>query len=409
MQKERNWVHHRNYLLEDALSLIKCLLLEDGSWNDNLYLTAVCSLALLDSEKEIRRESLEWLRRTILSFKDTEVRKLLKDKFLILGIFLGSKILSEKDPEFPKQAGRFLGNLIKQLEDKGWNRDTDFPSILLFSLSRFLPSSTLENSKKFLGANIERLLKDGRKSSAIFSFLGLLQFDEGRIIIADIMKRSMTVLDPGSLPDLKSNAILLFTVSEMETKHKYLLYSQLEENLRREFLEIRDNLLRFLFVQLSEAIRKEKHILSNKEKAVDRLKEYSDTSEAVNVGIPRRLIMKLLEKPHLSDIAFSVLAIRRSSFDELYSFDKQTFEQKCKPALEPSNYIQVRKVHLLFFTAYVAVAIISLSSLSYLLSNSNPLVAAIIAFILAALSYKFAKNYFTQLISEIVGEKREES
>jgi hypothetical protein len=409
MQKERNWVHHSNYLLEDALSLIKCFLLEDGSWNDNLYLTAVCSLALLDSEKEIRRESLEWLRRTILSYKDTEIRELLKDKFLILGIFLGSKILSEKDPEFPKQAGPFLGNLLRQLEDKDWNRDTDFPSILLFSLSKFLPSSTLENSKKFLGANIERLLKDGRKSSAIVSFLGLLQFDEGRTIIAGIMKRSMRVLDPGSLTDLKSNAILLFTVSEMETKHKYLLYSQLEENLRREFLEIRDNLLRFLFVQLSEAIRKEKYILSNKEKAVDSLKEYSDTSEAVNVGIPRRLIMKLFEKPHLSDIAFSVLAIKRSFFDEWYSFDKQTFEQKCKPALEPSNYIQVRKVHLLFFTAYVVVAIISLSSLSYLLSNSNPWVAAFIAFILVAFSYEFAKNYFTQLISEIVGEKREES
>jgi hypothetical protein len=408
MQKERNWVHHRNYLLEDALSLIKCLLLEDGSWNDNLYLTAVCSLAL-GSEKEIRRESLEWLRRTILSFRDTEVRELLKDKFLILGIFLGSKILSEKDPEFQKQAGPFLGNLIKQLEDKDWNRDTDFPSILLFSLSRFLPSSTLENSKKFLGANIETLLKDGRKSSAIFSFLGLLQFDEGRTIIADIMKRNMTVADPGSLPDLKSSAILLFTVSEMEAKHKYLLYSQLEENLQREFLEIRDNLLRFLFVQLSTAIRKEKYILSNKEKTVDRLKEYSDTSETANVGIPRRLIVKLFEKPHLSDIAFSILAIKKSLFDEFYSFDKQTFEQKCKPALEPSNYIRVRKVHLLFFIVYVAIAIVSLSILFYLLSNSNPVVAVIIALISTVFSYEFARNYLTQLIAERLGEKKEES
>jgi hypothetical protein len=326
-----------------------------------------------------------------------------------LGIFLGSKILSEKDPEFPKQVGPFIGNLIKQLEDKDWNRDTDFPSILLFSLSRFLPSSTLENSKKFLGANIERLLKDGRKSSAIFSFLGLLQFDEGRTIIADIMKRSMNVLDSGSLPDLKSNAILLFAVSEMEAKHKYLLYSQLEENLRREFLEIRDNLLRFLFVQLSEAICKEKYILSNKEKTVDRLKEYSDTSETANVGIPRRLIAKLFEKPHLSDIAFSILAIKKSLFDEFYSFDKQTFEQKCKPALEPSNYTRVRKVHLLFFIVYVAIAIVSLSILSYLLSNSNPVVAVIIALISTGFSYQFARNYLTRLIAERLGEKKEES
>ena len=410
MLKAQKWVHHKNYLLEDALSLIRCFLLKDGSWNENLYLTAICSFALLASENEIRAESLEWLRHTLLSLKNTEIRELLKDKSLILGVFLGTKIISDKDPNFSRQVMPFINNLIKQLEDKDWNRDTDFPSILIFSLSKFLPSSTLENSKRFLVANIERLVKNGRKSSAIFSFLGLSQFDEGRIIIVDILKRDTTLTDPNSLSDLKSNAILLFAIAEIEAKHKYLFYNQLEENLRRKFLEIRDSLLRFLVFQLSEAIRKEKDILSSKEKTVDKLKEYVDTSETVKVGIPRKLIMGLFEKPHLSDLAFSVLAIKKSLFDEFYSFDKQTFEQKCKPALEPTNYIQVRKVHLWFFIGYVLAAVVSLSILSYLLSNSAyPWATPIITVILTILSIGFARKYFTQLASEAIGEKKEET
>jgi hypothetical protein len=295
------------------------------------------------------------------------------------------------------------------LEDKDWNRDTDFPSILVFSLSTFLPSETLKNPQRFLLDNIEGLVKNGRKSSAIFSFLGLSQFDEGRNIVSDILKRDSIFADPSTLPDLRSNAILLFSIAEMEAKHKYLIYNQLEENLRAKFLEIRDDLLKFLVFQLGQAIGKEKAILSTKEKTVDKLKEYVDASETFKVGIPRQIVMRLFEKPHLSDLAFSVLAIKKCLFDEFYSFDKQVFEQKCKPALEPSNFVQVRKVHLLFFIGYVAIAIVSLSALSYLLLNSNPLAALIIAIVLTGFSYEFAKKYLVQLISEAIGEKKGES
>ena len=51
MSKNREWISHENYVLKDALALMNCFLLENGSWLDDLYLTALCSHATIASEK----------------------------------------------------------------------------------------------------------------------------------------------------------------------------------------------------------------------------------------------------------------------------------------------------------------------------------------------------------------------
>lgn len=399
-------MHHENYVLEDALSLVKCFISEDGSWSNDLYLTSLCALALLHVENKIRSQTRKWIRNDLLSLKEMNMRELLKDKHLILGAFLGTKIVLKEVPEFHRQILPLLEDLIDQLNRMDWNNDSEYPSIILFSLSDIM-SAKLETARKYLLNNIYVLMRQGRRRSAIFSLLGLLQFEEGRKRIAELLKTLIGSEESGLVRlDIRSNAILLFVVAEMDEKYRYLLYDRLEKDLRKKFLEIRNGLLMHLYSQLQKAVIKEKSVLSGKERVVGSLEKYSQLTDPVSIKIPYKVVKALFEKPHMSDLAFSIIAIKKSLFDDLYSFDKQTFTWKCKPALEPSKYIPVEKKDLVFFISFVVIAISSLTVLSYLLSNPAIIFVAIA---LSVLSIGFARKYFSQLISELFKKGKDES
>ena len=176
------------------------------------------------------------------------------------------------------------------------------------------------------------------------------------------------------------------------------MYEALEQNLRDEFFKIRDAVLSVLFHQLDKAIAHEKSILTGKDDAVNSLRYHSQTSDTVSVELPFEAARKLFERPHLSSIALSIIAIKGASFETLYSLDKKIFERKCRPALRPSEYIAVKRSHLLYFMVYIGLGVIAVTALSQILSN-NPAVSFIIAVFLLLFSIGFARDYFSQLVS----------
>jgi len=95
------------------------------------------------------------------------------------------------------------------------------------------------------------------------------------------------------------------------------------------------------------------------------------------------------------------MAIKSATFETLYSLDKKTFERKCKPALKPSEYIPVKRLHLFYFMVYIGLGLIAITALSQILSN-NPLVSVFIAVFLLLFSIRFARDYFSQLVSGIL-------
>jgi hypothetical protein len=400
MSKQQEWISHENYVLKDALSLMNCFLLENGSWLDDLYLSALCSHATLTIENSIRSETLVWLNATITAASEKSTRELLKDKYLILGIFLGTNTILKKSPDFLQGVKPLLVKLIEALKQLDWNNDPEFPATILYALTE--TDLNLNQAKKYLLKNTELFWKQGRRSSAIYSFLGLLQFKEGQVEIAKLL-RSISLFENQEKAlsdlDLKSIAILLLTVSEIEEKYQYVLYEALEQNLRSEFFKIRDTLLSVLFHQLDKAIDHEKSILTGKNAAMDSLRYNSQTPDTVSVELPSEVARKLFERPHLSSIAISIMAIKRAAFETLYSFEKKTFERKCRPALKPSEYIKVKRIHLLGFLVYTGLGIFSLSALAQVLSNN--LGASILTGFFASLfSYGFARHYFSQLVSD---------
>jgi len=403
MSKQQEWVSHENYVLKDALSLMDCFLLENGSWLDDLYLSALCSHATLAIENSLRSETFKWLNASITVASEKSTRELLKDKYLILGIFLGTNAILKKSPDFLQVVKPLLVRLIEALKQLDWNNDPEFPATILYALGE--TDLNLNQAKRYLLKNTELFWKQGRRSSAIYSFLGLLQFKEGQVEIAKLL-RSISLFEDQkkslSYLDLKSIAILLLTVSEIQEKYQYVLYEALEQNLRSEFFKIRDTLLSVLFHQLNKAINHEKSILTGKNAAMDslaRARYNSQTPGAISVKLPSKVARKLFERPHLSSIAISIMAIKRAAFETLYSFEKTTFERKCRPALKPSEYISVKRLHLLGFLVYISLAVISLSVLAQVLSD-NPVVSIVTGVVTSILSIGFARPYFSQLVSD---------
>lgn len=406
--KRQLWISHDNYVLKDALSLMNCFLLENGSWLDNLHLTALCSLATIATGNPVRPETHNWLYNTLTAARDKTIRKLLKDKYLILGIFLGTNIILKKSPDFLREIKPLLKKLINSLKKVDWNNDPDFPTTILYSLAD--TNLDLSDAKRYLIKNVDLFWKQGKRHSVIYSFLGLLQFEEGRIEIARLL-RNMNILEDTdsslSKLDLGSIAVLLLTVSEIGDKYQYVLYEVLEQHLRSEFFQIRDAVLSVLFHQLDRAVAHEKSILVGKDDAVDSLRYHPQTSDNITVEMPFKVARKLFEKPHLSDIALSMIAIKGASLETLYSLDKKIFERKCKPALKPSDYVAVERSHLLYFLIYTGLGVIAVTALSYALSK-NPVVSFITAIVLTLFSIGFAKNYFSQLVSGVLHRGIEE-
>lgn len=390
---------------------MNCFLLGNGSWLDDLYLSALCSLATMATENTIRPKTHEWLYRSLTAAGRKTIRELLKDKYLILGIFLGTNVMLRKSSDFLREIKPLLEKLIDALKKVDWNDDPEFPSIMLYSLAG--TNLNLNDAKRYLLKNVELFWKQGRRSPMVYSFLGLLQFPEGRIVIAKLLRNINLLKDPEShlsKLDLGSTAVLLLTVSEIENKYQYAFYEALEQNLRGEFFKIRDTVLSILFHQLDTAIAHEKSVLTGKDDALNSLRCHSQTTNTVSVEMPFEVARKLFERPHLSSIALSIMAIKSASLETLYSLDKKTFERKCKPALKPSEYIAVRRSHLLYFMIYVGLGVGALTTLSQILSN-NPFVSIIIALFFLFFSIHFAKDYFSQLVSDVLHEDivREES
>jgi len=386
-----------------------CFLLENGSWLDNLHLTALCSLATIATGNPIKPETQKWLYTTLTAVRSKTIRELLKDKYFILGIFLGTNVILKKSPDFLREIRPLLKKLINSLEKVDWNDDPDFPATLLYSLVG--TNLNLTNAKRYLIKNVQLFWKRGRRRSAIYSFLGLIQFEEGRIAVANLFKSMNLFQDPNeslSRLDLGSIAVLLLTVSEIQERYKYVLYESLAQDLRSEFFQIRDAVLSVLFYELNKAVTHEKSILAGKDDALNSLRYHSQTSDIVTVEMPFNVARKLFEKPRLSDIALSIIAIKASSFETLYSFDKKIFETKCKPALKPSDYIAVKRYHLLYFLIYTILGVIAVTALSYVLSK-NILVSVGTAVVLTLFSsIGFAGRYFSQLVSSVLKNNVEE-
>lgn len=142
---------------------------------------------------------------------------------------------------------------------------------------------------------------------------------------------------------------------------------------------------------------------------MDELRYDSMFKNTIAIEVPLKDAQKLLfDKPHLSGISLSIMAITRASFDTLYSFDNNTFVKKCKPALEPSNYVPVKREHLFYFLIYTVLAIASIAALSQILSG-NTIVTAIVIAIMSFASFEFAKSYFSQLFEKNVENGRKEN
>jgi len=408
MSKQHQWISHENYVLRDASNLMDCFLLENGSWLDNLYLTALCSLATVAMGNPIKPETHKWLHDNLVAANNKTIRQLLKDKYVILGIFLGTNVIIKKSPDFLRQIKPLLTKLATSLEKVDWNEDPEFPAMILYSLAG--TDMNLTDAKRYLVKNVELSWKRGRKRSAIYSFLGLIQFQEGRIVAANLFKSMSLFEDPDeslSKLDLGSIAVLLLAVSEIQDKHKYILYESLEQDLRSEFSHIRDAVLKILFFELNKAVLHEKSILTGKDEAINSIRYHPHNSDIVTVEVPLDVARKLFETPHLSDIALSIMAIRASSFETLYSFDKKTFETKCKPALKPSDYIPVERAHLLYFLIYTALGVVGVAVVSYVLSKEI-WVSVLSTLFFSVFSLRFARSYFSQLISCALKSKIEE-
>ena len=229
------------------MSLMNCFSLRNGSWLDDLYLSAICSLANVTTGKEVRKNTHDWLLDKLKEADKKTIRELLKDKYYILGVFLASKIEMSRSAEAMQSFRQLLERLIVSLRDSNWNNDPEFPAFVVFSLAN--TDLDLSDAKKYLLNNVNALWRQGKTGAAVHSLLGLSQFQEGRVAIAGFLADIGLFSNSEGLfskLDMESMAILLLAVSEIGSRGRYLLYDSIERNLKNEFFGVRETVLNIL-------------------------------------------------------------------------------------------------------------------------------------------------------------------